>query len=787
MTNHWIDYQNSDVFINIGLNTAENHPVSMKWIEKAQEENDAKLVCVDPRYTRTAAVSDLYVPMRPGTNIAFLAGLINYVLENKKYNEDYIKNFTNASYLIDPEFDFADGMFSGAQKVNNRVAYDKKSWAYQQDEEGDILKDESLEDPNCVFQLMKKHYSRYDINTVCNITGSPEDKYEELCQLYAETGAPEKAGNIMYAMGITQFTHGSQNVRSIAMLQLLLGNMGIAGGGVNAQRGQSNVQGACDTGMLFHLIPGYMGVPRAELHPTLADYLDVETPETGYWENKPSFFVSLLKAFYGENATEDNDFCYDYLPKMDDKDRSHIGIFNEMKEGNIEGLISWADNPAVSGPSAGDQRQDLGNLDWLVAVDIFETETASFWKEPGVDSKEIKTEVFLLPAAMHLERAGSITNSGRWIQWRHQSLDPPEDAKSDLWIADRIFKAVRNLYEEEEGVKPEPIVEMNWDYGEEPDPELVARELNGYHTEDKKLVADFTKLASDGSTAAGSWIYSGYFADKDDPATMSRLPEAEGIGSHHDWAYAWPLNRRIIYNRAGADAKGKPWNKNTPVIWWENGAWQKNDVPDFNASLPPEETANAPFIMLPEFQARLFAPGLAGGPFPEHYEPWESPIQNLISGTQFNPAIQEWYPEQRAKVGSKEYPYVATSYRVTEHYQTGMLTRNMPWLNEAMPDLFVEISPSLARKLNVESGEQVIVSSPRGEIEAAACVTPRLKPFAINNNDIEMVGIVWHWGYAGMSTGPVANDLSPAIGDPNTTIPEYKAFLCNIQKKGESK
>ena len=787
MTNHWIDYQNSDVFINIGLNTAENHPVSMRWIEKAQEENDAKLVCVDPRYTRTAAVSDLYVPMRPGTNIAFLAGLINYVLENKKYNEDYIKNFTNASYLIDPEFDFADGMFSGAQKVNNRVAYDKKSWAYQQDEEGDILKDESLEDPNCVFQLMKKHYSRYDINTVCNITGSPEDKYEELCQLYAETGAPEKAGNIMYAMGITQFTHGSQNVRSIAMLQLLLGNMGIAGGGVNAQRGQSNVQGACDTGMLFHLIPGYMGVPRAELHPTLADYLDVETPETGYWENKPSFFVSLLKAFYGENATEDNDFCYDYLPKMDDKDRSHIGIFNEMKEGNIEGLISWADNPAVSGPSAGDQRQDLGNLDWLVAVDIFETETASFWKEPGVDSKEIKTEVFLLPAAMHLERAGSITNSGRWIQWRHQSLNPPEDAKSDLWIADRIFKAVRNLYEEEEGVKPEPIVEMNWDYGEEPDPELVARELNGYHTEDKKLVADFTKLASDGSTAAGSWIYSGYFADKDDPATMSRLPEAEGIGSHHDWAYAWPLNRRIIYNRAGADAKGKPWNKNTPVIWWENGAWQKNDVPDFNASLPPEETANAPFIMLPEFQARLFAPGLAGGPFPEHYEPWESPIQNLISGTQFNPAIQEWYPEQRAKVGSKEYPYVATSYRVTEHYQTGMLTRNMPWLNEAMPDLFVEISPSLARKLNVESGEQVIVSSPRGEIEAAACVTPRLKPFAINNNDIEMVGIVWHWGYAGMSTGPVANDLSPAIGDPNTTIPEYKAFLCNIQKKGESK
>ena len=785
MTNHWTDYQNSDVFINIGLNTAENHPVSMKWIEKAQEENDAKLVCVDPRYTRTAAVSDLYVPMRPGTNVAFLSGLINYALENEKYNEEYIKNFTNASYLIDPEFDFQDGMFSGAEEVNGRIAYDTESWSYQYDDEGNIKKDESLEDPNCVFQLLKDHYSRYDISTVCEITGSPEDKYEELCELYTDTGAAEKAGNIMYAMGITQFTHGSQNVRSIAMLQLLLGNMGVAGGGVNAQRGQSNVQGACDTGMLFHLVPGYMGVPRAELHPTLADYLDVETPETGYWENTPDFFISLLKAFYGENATEDNDYCYDYLPKMDDMDRSHIGMYNEMKKGNIEGLISWADNPAVSGPSAGDQRDHMGELDWLVAVDIFETETASFWKEPGVDSSEIKTEVFLLPAALHVERAGSITNSGRWIQWRHQAVEPPGDAKSDLWIADRIFKAVRDLYEEEGGVKPEPIVEMDWDYGEEPDPELVARELNGYRTDDDELVADFTELADDGSTAAGSWIYSGYYADGEDPATMSREPEVEGIGGHHDWSFSWPLNRRIIYNRAGADPEGNPWNPETPVIWWEDGEWQKNDVPDFNASVPPEETAETPFIMLPEQQARLFAPGLAGGPFPEHYEPWESPIENIISGTQFNPAVREWYPDQRAVVGSEEYPYVATSYRVTEHYQTGMLTRNMPWLNETMPDIFVEISPSLADDLGVENGDEVVVSSPRGEIEAAACVTPRIKPFSVNGSEVEMVGLVWHWGYAGMSTGPVANDLSPSIGDPNTTIPEYKAFLCDIRKGGE--
>ena len=786
MTNHWTDYQNSDVFINIGLNTAENHPVSMKWIDKAREEKDAELICVDPRYTRTAAVSDHYAPLRPGTNIAFLSGLINYVLENEAYNEEYIKSFTNASYLIDPEFDFEDGLFAGAEYVNGQVQYDKESWSYQRDEEGNIIKDESLEDPDCVFQLMKEHYSRYDLETVSDITGCPVDNLKEVAEIYASTGAEDRAGNIMYAMGVTQFTHGSQGVRSIAILQLLLGNMGVAGGGVNAQRGQSNVQGACDTGMLFHLIPGYMGVPRAELHPTLADYLDVESPESGYWQNTPNFMVSLLKAFYGENASEDNDFAYDYLPKLDDRDRSHMMMFNEMKQGNIDGMIAWADNPAVSGPSAGDEREFLGELDWLVSVDIFENETASFWKEPGVDSSEIDTEVFLLPAALHIERAGSITNSGRWIQWRHQAVEPAGEAKSDIWIADRIFKALRDLYQKEGGVRPEPIVEMNWDYGREPDPELVAREMNGYHTDGRQLVEDFTVLKDDGSTACGCWIYSGYYSDGENPATMKRQPESEGIGAHHGWSYSWPLNRRIIYNRAGADPQGNPWNPDRPVLWWNGSEWQGNDIPDFNASIPPEESAESPFIMLPEQQARFFAAGLAEGPFPEHYEPWESPIHNILSGTQTNPAITELYPEDRAEIGSGEYPLVATSYRVTEHYQTGMLTRNMPWLNESIPEMFVEISKSLAEKIDIESGDKVVVSSRRGEIEAAACVTPRLKPFKVNGSEVEMVGLLWHWGYAGMSKGPVGNDLTPAIGDANTNIPEYKAFLCDIRKGGDN-
>lgn len=783
MTNHWIDYQNTDVFLNIGLNTAENHPVSMKWIEKAREEKGAKLICVDPRYTRTASQSDLYAPIRPGTNTAFLSGIINYLFENSLINKEYIRNYTNASYLIAEDYSFSAGIFSGAKMNGESVEYDKESWAYQYDDEGEIIKDYSLEDPNSVFQLMKEHYSRYDLKTVSNITGCPEEKLKEVAELFGSTSSPDKAGNLMYAMGITQFTHGAQNVRSTAILQLLLGNIGVAGGGVNAQRGQSNVQGATDFAILYHILPGYMGVPRDYLHPTLTDYFDVETPESGYWSNKPKFFVSLLKAFWGENATAQNDFCYDYLPKLDDMDRSHISIFKQMNEGEINGLISWGDNPAVGGPSASSERNSLRSLDWLVAVDIFENETISFWKEPGVDSSEIKTEVFLLPAALHIERNGSISNSGRWIQWRNKAYEAPDDCKSDLWIADKIFKAVQAKYEEESGAFPEPITEMNWDYGEDTDPELVAQEINGSKDNGEKLIDSFAELKDDGSTASGCWIYGGYYSDVDEPATKRRIPEKEGIGTNSEWSFVWPVNRRILYNRASADKDGKPWNSDIPLIWWSNDSWQTNDVPDFDSSLDPESSAESPFIMLPELQARLFAPGMVEGPFPEHYEPWESPINNIMSEIQFNPASKVWYPETRAEIGSGDYPYIATSYRVTEHYQT-LISRNMPWLNESMPDIFVEISKSLAEKIGVESGDKVIVSSKRGEIEAAVCATLRLKPFKIDNQEVEMVGLIWHWGYAGMSTGPIANDLSPSIGDANTTIPEFKAFLCNIEKGG---
>ncbi len=781
MTNHWIDYKNSDVLMNFGGNTAENHPISMKWVQKARD-NGGKLIVVDPRFTRTAAVADVYAPLRPGTNIAFLGGLINYALENNLYHEEYVKNYTNASYLINPEFSFNDGLFSGASEVDGKVVYDKSTWSYQTDADGNILKDYTLQDPNCAFQLLKKHYSRYDVDTVCSITGTPKDKFLEVAELYCSTGQPGKAGNIMYAMGVTQFTHGAENVRAIAILQLLLGNMGIPGGGVNAQRGQANVQGSTDMAILYHIMPGYIGHPKAALHPTLKDYIEKETPASGYWSNKPKFVVSMLKAFWGDKATPENDFCYDYYPKLDNRDRSHIGMYKYMGDGEVKGMICWADNPAVSGPSASGKRKYTSQLEWQVVVDIFENETATFWKEPGVNPAEIATEVFLLPAALHIERDGSIANSGRWIQWRNKAYDPPGDCKSDLWIVDKLYKAVRKAYEADPGPFADPILDLNWDYGDEIDVAKVCKELNGYYTDTGEYVENFTKLADDGSTACGNWIYSGYYNNESDPPCKRRIKETEGIGNNLEWSFAWPVNRRIIYNRCSADPAGNPWNPDKPLLWYEGGEWKRNDVPDFGADGPPEDTAQKPFIMLPELQARLFSSAMAEGPFPEHYEPWESPVENALSSIQFNPASTVWYPDAR---GDKEqYPYVATTYRISEHYQTAVMTRNMPWLNELVPGLFVEISPSLAAAIGVNNGDMVIVESKRGSFEAPVCVTERIQPLMVNGKEQEIVGMFWHWGYACMSKGPIANDITPSIGDANTTIPEYKAFLCNIRRAG---
>lgn len=784
MTNHWIDYQHTDVALIIGANPAENHPIAFKWLMKAKD-NGGKIIVVDPRYTKSASVSDLYAPLRPGTDIPFLLGMINYAIENNLYHREYVVNYTNASFLIHPDFKFEDGLFSG---FLGNGKYDTTTWQYQQD--GDtILKDPTLQNPNCVFQLLKKHVARYDIKTVCSITGTPEDLYRQVCELFCSTGQPGKAGNIIYAMGVTQHTYGSQNVRATAMLQLLLGNIGIPGGGVNAQRGESNVQGATDMAMLYHLLPGYLGVPTATAHPTFADYIQKETPASGYWSNKPKFLVSQLKAWYGEYARPENDFCYDYLPKTTGGNHSHIVMFDHMLKGIIKGMFIWGQNPIVGGPAAIKAGEAMDKLDWMVGIEMVETETVAFWKRPGADPTKIGTECFLLPAAAAYEKEGSISNSGRWIQWRWKAIDPPGEAHSDLWIVDRLFKAIRKEYQAAGGVFPDPILRMNWDYGEGyPDIGKVAVEINGYDVASGTPLTTFGALKDDGSTACGVWIYAGYYADYSKPACKSRVRETEGIGLHKDWAYAWPLNRRIVYNRASCDLNGRPWNPDKWLVRWDGSKWETRDVPDFGIAtdgvpVPPDVNGRNPFIMQPEGVGRLFAPGMKEGPFPEHYEPIESPVWNIMSGQQHNPCaviIKDF--GDLAPTGSSEFPYIITTHRLIEHYQSGALTRNSPFLVELMPEMFVTISKELASKLGISPGEWVIVSSARGEIKCKAHVSPVIKPLKINGQTVEILGLPWHWGFQGLAPGATANDLSPAVGDANTSIPESKAFLGNIRK-----
>lgn len=802
MTNHFIDYKNSDVIMMIGSNSAENHPQAMKWILKAKEKG-GKLIVVDPRLNKSAGMADIHARLRPGTDIAFINGMINYIIENNLYHKDYIINHTNASFLVNPDYKFEDGLFSGFTEKDGKKSYDTATWQYQQD--GDqIKKDPTLQDPNCVFQLLKKHVSRYDIKTVCQITGTPEETYRKVCELFGSTGKPDKAGNVVYAMGITQHTHGTQNCRALCVLQLLLGNIGIAGGGVNAQRGESNVQGSTDMAMLNNNLPGYIGMIYADKHPTLKDYLEKEVPKTSYWSNKGKFLISMFKAWYGDKATKENDFAYDWIPKHDGKNRSHMGIFEQMAQGKIKGMFAWGQNPAVGGPSSFQGRKALEKLDWLVAVDLFETETAAFWHRPEADPTKIKTEVFLLPAAMSYEKEGTVTNSGRWVQFRYKAVNPPGEAKSDLWIADRLFKAVRKEYQNG-GKFPDPILNMVWNYDkpgeDEPNIEQVALEINGYDVATKQALPGFAKLADDGSTACGCWILSGYWAmDKEAKTVAAKrrlLKDKSGLGLFPQFAFAWPANRRIVYNRCSADAAGNPWNPQKAIIKWDpvKGNWDNADVPDFKAAepakdpngkptpIPPDKTQS--FFMNEEGYGRLFAvKGVNDGPLPEHYEPIESPVKNILSKQQNMPLATRFKGDfsKVAETASEKYPYIGTTHRVVEHYQSGAVTRSSPSLAEASAHMFANISPKLAQKIGVKTGDDVVIETVRGQITCKVAVSAVCLPLNVNGKEVEVIGMPWCFGYQGIATGASANDLTPSVGDPNTNIPEYKAFLCNIKK-----
>ncbi len=802
MTNSWNDLQNADVFMVCGSNPAENHPVCFKWVTKAMNSG-AKLIVVDPRFTRTAAKADVFAHLRPGTDIAFFGGMINYILANKLYFEEYVKQYTNASYLINPNYLFKDGMFSGYDTANKKYAFD--TWTYQTNADGTTIKDPSLTSPQCVFQLMKTHYSRYTPDMVAKTCGMPTDKFEEICKLYASTGKPDKAGTLLYAMGLTQHTVGVNNIRAFAIIQGLLGNMGIAGGGINALRGESNVQGSTDFGLLQGTIPGYNNLPNAATTPTLAKYKEVEVTKTGFTTNRDKWVISMLKAWWGDAATPANDFAYDWLPKngvgFQKKGYTWTALFEAMYAGDIKGLLCWGQNPAISGPNSNLEAKALEKLEWMVDVDLWETETAAFWKRPGAKPEDIKTEVFLLPAVGSYEKEGSISNSSRLIQWRYKAIDGPGEAEDDLWILNKLGQELQALYKADPAAKfPAPIVNLTWSYGIKPNPADVAKEINGYFVADKKPMAKFADLKNDGSTACGCWIYSGYFnGDGNNAARRDNKTDPGALGLFPKWAYSWPANRRIIYNRCSCNAAGVPWNPKKVLVAWDGAKWIRNDVPDFSFEStpgvpnPPSATAGAPFIMNAEGVMKLFVPkgGVKDGPFPEHYEPIESVIKNPLSKQQTNPAAIIWGSDlsKLTKFGDKICPIIAITYRVSEHWQTGSMTRELPWLAECMPEMFVEISPILAEKKGITNGEWVKVASARGEVMCRAIVTERLKGFKLCEGEPEVAGMPFHFGYMGNITGgPDAtksygvNQLSPHVAEPNTGMPEYKAFLVDVRK-----
>jgi formate dehydrogenase major subunit len=803
MTNHWIDLVNSDCIFIIGSNPAENHPISFKWVMRAKEKG-GKVIHVDPRFTRTSQHADIFARLRSGSDIAFFGGMINYILKNNLIFKDYVVNYTNAAFLVSDKYEFKDGLFSGFNA--DKRSYDKSSWSFVKDDKGVPKKDPTLSDPRCVYQIMKKHYERYDLKTVSKIAGTPEKDLVEVYKAYSETGKPEKSGTMLYAMGQTQHTVGVQNIRAMTIIQLLLGNIGVAGGGVNALRGEANVQGSTDQGLLYHILPGYLPTPSAAW-PTLKDYNEKNTPKSAdprsanWWGNRPKYMASFIKSLYPEQELE---VGYSWLPKLEPgKDYSWLSLFDAMLNGAFKGFFAWGQNPAASTANANKTREAMSKLDWMVTVNLFDTETGSFWRGPGMDPKKIKTEVFFLPCCVSIEKEGSISNSGRWMQWRYPGPKPLGESKPDGDIIYELFEKIRELYKKDGGAFPDPILNLNWDVATNHvfDPHKVAKRINGYFIKEKTLkvgdadktfkpgdqVPAFAMLQDDGSTCSGCWVYCASYLDKNMAARRDKTQTdmQAKIGLFPSWSWAWPVNRRIIYNRASVDMNGKPYQPEKAVIAWVDGKWV-GDVPD--GPWPPMadvEKGRYPFIMTTEGFGQIFGPGRNDGPLPEFYEPLECPVsEHPFSKQLHNPTalIFKGEAEKRA-VCDPRYPFICSTYRVTEHWQTGVMTRWTPWLLEAEPQMFVEMSPELAEMRGIKNGEKVIVENMRGQLWAKAIVSERIKPFTVMGETIHQVGIPWHYGWVfPKDGGESANLLTPSVGDPNTGIPETKAFMVNVRK-----
>ena len=849
---------------------AECHPVAFRWPMKAKTEHGAKLIHVDPRFTRTSAMCDLYAPIRAGTDIAFLGGLINYVINSQRWNSDpffqeYLLNYTNAATIVRDDFkgtEELDGVFSGLMEYHGKLKewpfdgfvgeYQTDSWQYarhaseygeprggtktgqaeksethRQPGQGESLasvirslrkpaplKDESLRNPRCVFQLVKEHFSRYTPDMVEQVTGCPPATFTKVAETILENSGRDRTTAWAYAVGWTQHTYGPQMIGCCALLQLLLGNIGRPGGGIMALRGHASIQGSTDVPTLYHSIHGYMEAPSAlKGHDTLRAYLGNEGLATGYWANMPKFLVSYFKSMYGDAATPENDFGWDWHPKITG-DHSHMPMFVAMAEGRVKGMICIGQNPATSLNAAVD-RKGMRNLEWLVVKDNFLTETATFWNHAPevqageVKSEDVKTEVFFFPAAQVAETDGSFTNTQRMLQWHFKAADPPGQCRSDLWFTHQLAVRLKKLYANSELPRDQGFKHLTWDFDPdpgrqgtiagEPDAAKVLREINGYQTGHPDQHLDgFDKLKDDGSTTCASWIYCGVFPAPDKNLAAKKEPDPPGVlGAELNWGWAWPANRRMMYNRASADLNGRPWSERKKWIWWDGKQWTGYDTPDFAKTKAPTAkgdpkavgldalSGHQPFIMKPDGVGWLFNPaGLLDGPLPTHYEPAESPVHNALYPRQTNPVLKYWKRDDNplAGIADPRFPYSLTTYRLTEHYLAGAMSRWNPWLTELMPELFVELSPELAAEKGIRNTDWVRVSTPRGQVRAKALVTRRVRPFRLGGKVIHQVGMPWHWGWEGVVTGDVVNTLTALVGDPNVSIHEGKAFVCNVEK-----
>jgi formate dehydrogenase major subunit len=805
MTNTWADIKNTNLVVIMGGNAAEAHPCGFKWVTEAKHYNKAKLIVVDPRFTRSAAMADLFMQLRPGTDIAWLGGVINYLVSNDKIHKDYVVNYTNASFIVKDEFKFEAGLFTGynAEKRD----YDRSSWDYVVGEDGFATVDPTLQNPRCVYQLMKAHYSRYTPEMVSRITGVPLDRFQKACEWIAETAAPDKAMTSMYALGWTQHSKGSQNIRTMAMIQLLLGNIGIAGGGMNALRGHSNIQGLTDLGLMSNLLPGYMTLPLDKevdrtTYLSTRGFKPLRPNQISYWQNYPKFFTSFQKAMYGPSATAENDYAYDWLPKLD-VTYDILRAFDLMYQGKINNYICQGFNPLMSFPNKKKIIAALSKLKTLIIMDPLATETGSFWENHGefndVDTASIQTEVFRLPTTCFAEENGSLTNSGRWLQWHWKGAEPPGEAKSDIEIMAKIFLKVKELYAAEGGKLPDPIRNLVWSYAKPdlPTAEEIAKEYNGYAIEDLpdptdplkppilkagQQLAGFAQLRDDGKTAAGCWIYTGSFTEKGNQMERRDNADPTESGLAPSWAWSWPANRRILYNRASCDLAGTPYNPKHAIVNWNGEKWTGVDVPDFPATNKPE-TGAMPFIMNAEGVSRLFTRGMMrDGPFPEHYEPFESPVPNPLHPEVSPSPVARLFKADAAEFGKPDkFPIVATSYRLTEHFH--FWSKHVLLNAILQPQQFVEMGEELAKEKGIASGDWVEVSSAHGKIKAVAVVTKRIKQLTIDGKIVHTLGIPIHWGFTGATKkGYAANTLTPYVGDANIETPEYKAFLVDVAK-----